>query len=725
MPRTILTCLFIILLSAGALAVDMTSLLAKAKESTRKPTPHELMAPYWCLEPGWHTELQLRNNLLKSDLTVTPVLRLATGQEFKLSPVTIPAGTVTTVDVMAELTKVAPPLVHQPGTYGSVSLQYSSISTANLYAVAMVHMDVQPIGYHIDAASIGKKSMGGSREGIWWLPRAGVSDYLVISNGSDKAVTGTLSLFDAGGKESKSTVNLGMHQTVRMVVSQLVSSAKLSGTYGGIRFSVPDSAREINSVHFLYDPTAGFSAMMKMFHFDGSSKLEERTWAGNTKWTQWAPMLALKNPDPIVGFPQGTTLQPTIFLRNTTAQSVNANVSIGWHGDSGQGKANLPVLTLNPLETRKLDIGSVQQQLGIPDTAHWGLVTVTTGATPDDVIAVAASYDATGRYGAQTPFSDQLADHWTGGLWQVDSTHNSIIAVTNGGTRPTDALLTFLYNGGKDKYEIQKTIAPGDQLWLNLSDYIHNGIPDRNGKVFPTTLTAGTYELRDLKPADKTLSGSLFEGKIIADKTWGHLTYGCMICCGYGSLGIVDPDPLGLPVTSNGSTTPIVQDNCSGAQFDYNFITAWVSGNGNIVSVDPGGGLQTGLAGGFTNVGGNGILASGDGEDMGLDRGHPSQCPQMNQSANGTTNVRVPTSLTLVMSGRIDHNGEQIGICPGPISQCIPRCYGYHHDLSYTVLDQDAKVMTNTTMTASEHVHFTGSNPPPSHPLADFDKTVA
>src|SRR5579859_2057164 len=240
--KALLAALFSLLLAAGASAVDIPRLLAKAKETTKKqPAPHELMAPYWCAEPGWHTQFQLRNNLLTSNLTVTPVLRLATGQEFTLSQVTIPAGTVTTVDVLTELNKVAPQLVHQPGAYGSVSFQYSSISTANLYAVAMVHMDGQPIGYHIDSASIGKKSIGGAREGIWWLPHPGVYDYLVISNGSDKPVIGMLSLFDANGKEAKSTITIGTHQSTRVVVSQLVKAGKLSGTYGGIRFAVPTS----------------------------------------------------------------------------------------------------------------------------------------------------------------------------------------------------------------------------------------------------------------------------------------------------------------------------------------------------------------------------------------------------------------------------------------------------------------------------------------------------
>ncbi|MGC2474773.1 MAG: hypothetical protein WA485_10590 [Candidatus Sulfotelmatobacter sp.] len=54
------------------------------------PKPQESFAPYWTSEPGWTTELQLKNNLLKASLTVTPVLRLASGKEITLDPTTIP-----------------------------------------------------------------------------------------------------------------------------------------------------------------------------------------------------------------------------------------------------------------------------------------------------------------------------------------------------------------------------------------------------------------------------------------------------------------------------------------------------------------------------------------------------------------------------------------------------------------------------------------------------------
>jgi len=49
-------------------------------------------------------------------------------------------------------------------------------------------------------------------------------------------------------------------------------------------------------------------------------------------------------------------------------------------------------------------------------------------------LAVTAGYDQTGRYGTQTPFSDQLASHWEAGKWEVDSMHNSLVTVGNGGT---------------------------------------------------------------------------------------------------------------------------------------------------------------------------------------------------------------------------------------------------------------------------------------------------
>ncbi len=424
-------------------------------------------------------------------------------------------------------------------------LRFTSPHYKNLHTAVMIHEMGQPIGYHIDAFAPDPQYSFGSREGIWWLPRPGTKDNLIIANSSDKANQGRLFLYDSTGKPWVRDIHLAPRQTVRLVVGDLVRNAGFSGTYGGIRFEVAEGAGYIDTVHFMYDETAGFSALMKMFDHDPSAKLEERVWGGNTIWTTRAPMLALQEPDPALAFPAGTRLQPRVLVRNTTSRVLVANVKLTWRGESKQGVLKLAALQLRPFETHLVDVGALQQSKQIPSDAHWALVEISSPGKPDDLMAIASSYDSTGRYGAQTPFSDQLADRWVGGEWQVDATHNTIIAVTNAGHSATEAVLTFHYNHGQDGYEIRRTIAAGDQLWLNLGDTIHGRVPDNQGRTFPPELTSGTYDLRE---TDGAGNPSLFEGKFIVDKTYGHLAYGCLHCCGYTATEMLaNPEQLGCP----------------------------------------------------------------------------------------------------------------------------------------------------------------------------------
>jgi len=54
--------------------------------------------------------------------------------------------------------------------------------------------------------------------------------------------------------------------------------------------------------------------------------------------------------------------------------------------------------------------------------------------------------------------------------------------------------------------------------------------PDKNGNALPADLTFGSYQLSDLTNRGV---GNLFGGKVVYDKTYGHVTYGCLGCCGY------------------------------------------------------------------------------------------------------------------------------------------------------------------------------------------------
>jgi len=454
---------FFIVFACVALALTFSSPHLAAAQSTppthkAPPTPppppavdQQQFVSYWTTETGWRTELQLRNNQVGHILTVTPVLRAVNGTETALFPIVIQAQEVTTVDVATAIGNSAPQLI---GAYGSLSLRYRAPSQVNLYAAAMVMGVGHALAFHVDATSEDQAENVGGREGIWWLPKDSANDYLVLTNQGENPLQTALSLFDATGKASTQSITLAPRAMNRYSIRQMIADAKLSGSYGGIKVSATSHAGSLDTLHVVFDPQGGFSAIMKMFDYDPRAQLKERDYAGTGVWTLRAPMLALSNPDPALAFPQGTTLHPQLFIHNTTAKTANLKLLFNWHSDSANGQVPATTLRLAPYETQQIDVASLQSCKVIPGDAHWASVTLTTDGLPDEIVAVAASFDQTLKYGSQTPFSDQLASLWAGGHWEYDPLHDSIVTAGNGGTKPTQAAFTIFYNQGTQKYEL-------------------------------------------------------------------------------------------------------------------------------------------------------------------------------------------------------------------------------------------------------------------------------
>jgi hypothetical protein len=204
------------------------------------------------------------------------------------------------------------------------------------------------------------------------------------------------------------------------------------------------------------------------------------------------------------------------------------------------------------------------------------------------------------RYGAQTPFSDQLAFHWAGSLWQYDAHHDSILTVGNGGTKPAQALLTLYYNQGAGKYQMQRTLEPGDQMWVDVGNLVREHAPDMNGSFLPENVSSGSYSIRELG----TGVGSLFEGKVVYDKTYGEVTYGCAACCAYKAAMIrLLYNPLGIPYGQQADQGIEAWDTCSDLWEDItlDFFGTWATGNTGIATVDVAG-THTGVSPGSTTT---------------------------------------------------------------------------------------------------------------------------
>jgi hypothetical protein len=551
---------------------------------SRKPpvsANQEQFVGYWTTETGWHSELHLRNNLAALDLTVIPALRSADGVETQLSAITIKSQEVKSIDIEAAIPATAPQLI---GTYGSIILRYRSPGLENLYAALMVRNIGHSIAFHIDATAQLQNYEAASREGIWWLPNGTADGYLIFANQGNDALQLALSLYDASGKESRQNLIVGPSETSRYSVRKLVQAAGPTGSYGGIKIDASAHAGSLETLHFIFDQTAGFSAFLKMFGHDPNARMEERDFAHTSALTLRAPMLALTHPDSALAFPVDVTLQPELLIRNTTSKPVSATLRFSWRGDNSTGRAAGPALQLFPYETRRVDVAMLQDGKTLPKDARWTSVTLTTNSKPDEVMAVAVSYDSSLHYGAQTPFSDQLSFAWEGGQWEYDPQHNSLITAGNGGTKPTQVAFTIFYNQGTKRYDLEQTLQQDEQMWIDVGKLIREHVPDKNGNVLPTDLSSGSYEFRDLTDP---FVGTLFEGKVIYEKTFGHVTYGCAQCCSIDSPYLAfNPLDIGFGLTA--PTTVMGTNNCTGTLVDLGtrFYYDWSTANPAIATVD-------------------------------------------------------------------------------------------------------------------------------------------
>jgi hypothetical protein len=256
------------------------------------------------------------------------------------------------------------------------------------------------------------------------------------------------------------------------------------------------------------------------------------------------------------------------------------------------------------------------------------------------------------------------------------------MSVTNSGQKVTNALLTLHYDNGQKKYEMQQTVQPGDQMWVDFAQLIRNRVPDRKGNVLPADAAFGTYDLRDLSPG----LGSLSQGNLTLDSTFGFNAKPVYAnCCGtYGAeFGVASFD---LAVDDESLAPVDGTDECNGDQEDISadFDGRW-SANSAIATVAPE--EVTGVSAGTTTASASGDVLEGDGGYCALE---PVQ-------VNAPVTVQVPTSLSVVNVTVLPNGQDAPHGCGGLAN------YGIMVDIKYRVLDQNTQPIQSANMTPHEN----------------------
>ncbi len=565
------------ILVVSALGLSCVLAFSQVPASLGRVESQVVYAPFWTLEPGWHTHLGVRNSLPDKGVTVTPVLRLFNGREITLTSRIVGPNQAIEVDVEQELAKLAPEVVQKVGAYGSVLFKFSGTHTRNIYADSMVSMPGHPIGFHFDAVMQDSKFSAGSQESIWWLPRESASEVLIVSNNGARSVPAWIELYGSDGAASRRRLAFGPGETVKLDVRELVRSAKLEGTLGGLRLTLDREGGFIQVAHLVYDEVGGYSAIVKPFDRGAPAEIEDRQYV--------AAMVALGNPDPVLRLPDGTVLASELMIRNASGQTLDVSLSASWRADADWGVADLGAVQLEANETQIVRLNKFQESGLLPRGAHWASVKLKYRGARGDLVAMNASHDPTYRYLLQSPFTDALSFSWKGGMWVVDATHNSLITAGNASDKPARVKATLQHAAGA--FELpEKTLLPGESMWLNVRNLIQNQVLDRAGNTIPAGIASGVYEFDQV---DDDMVGTLYEGKLILDSTFGQATYGCANCCGYDALGLL-PNPLGVPVGFTNQDRIYVENACTGAVIErttYGF--SWLTGNSTIAGINSSG----------------------------------------------------------------------------------------------------------------------------------------
>lgn len=238
-------------------------------------------------------------------------------------------------------------------------------------------------------------------------------------------------------------------------------------------------------------------------------------------------------------------------------------------------------------------------------------------------------------------------------------------------TAPVVAALTLFYDRGRHQYKLVQPIAANDQWLININELIRNRTPDENGQTLPPDLTSGAYQLREASSEPQNL---LYKGKVITDKTYGHATYGCMVCCGYvGDAGAAYfvGDPTNMVTSRLEDVDEYLMNACNGqpTELTSSFQT-WTSLNTGIVTATPG--QMKGVSPGKASVRANAThIPSGQGQDQ------RSACPYAPEQGTGTgavsPTVTFSTLSAVAVGGSVSvsvsfNNGATTSVVPITLS---------------------------------------------------------
>ena len=549
----------ILLMFSGALLIAAPAKPVKSKtadvNASLSQATWSINCGLWRTDTGFQSTIQINNRLVTGPSTATPMLFMADGTEYDLPPITLPAAGVATVSVNSAIAAISPGalgITAHLSQFGSAAIRYQGIRTAVGAQMALVNTGLS-LSYSAGFNSIATNAPTvQTMEGLWWARDNGIGGFLSLSNAISQTRTVTVQAISATGQaQAAQSFVLQPHANQMVDLLSIIGPHLNAGDAGGVRVQFTGNNGEVNVTGGLENQQEGYSAGIPFWLSHATAPMGAMNMPSSAPVTVGHPGVMVGAPDVSMGFRTGTRFLPYWALRNISGRAIVMNLFLY----TNDGVAlTVPAQSLQPWESRQLNMAAILQQLGLQDFNGTVTLAATHTGQASDVISAAGSADLLGTYVfpvAGRGTSIGLSKHSP--YWTVKNGSNAMASLWNPSASAEDVVVTLNYALGSGVYHFRVHLAAHATASLDIQDLITDQSPDADGNVLPHAVQEGSLSFHSASGLNVPVFLNVSVG------SFNVITATCedydIWCDGYvsGSELVLTPNPLAVSSGQSGS----------------------------------------------------------------------------------------------------------------------------------------------------------------------------
>ena len=559
------------------LAHHSSSLAQTNKEPEEGSTPKVenynflIAAPYWSVEKGFVSTIEMKNYHVEEPLTITPILYPLDGPEIILTPITLNPSETRMLNINEVLASYG-----KQFTVGAAVIKYSQLTEGVFGANLTVLNAPKSLIYNFQFRLPEKTPR---LEGLWWFYDKQTDGFVAIQNTSDKNVTVVPTLYVHEQRRQLQLVQLQPHQMKLIELRRELNRLKEDDVAGGIKLQASESGAVVAGGG-LVNPEIGFSAPLRMDDPDMQGMRAKHL--GQTVHALGV-MIGADDPMMSMGLPSSARMNPIINLRNVSAQAMQVTPLFRYQAGNTTKIFTLPAMQLNSQQVQRIDLLPYQESGQIPKTVSSGSVELSYTGRSGSLVAAVTSVDQTGSYVFDSKTDNKLAAGFHGEYWSTEGDNDTSITIKNITAKPATAWVSLQYDAGHGQYDLpEMVLQPGESHMIDLKMLQSEGMAGASGELLPETARYGGFKLVE-EPGGRHF---LVDAVVFNSKT---------ATCGVCGMGCLYPTSINMPggtyvvaLSSSGDIIAVNARMCDGTtQTGWACVSAFSSDSPGIATNNP------------------------------------------------------------------------------------------------------------------------------------------